>query len=83
MTLAQVSSFRPFSLLTTRNMAVKGLKDTIYRGYAEQPPALLKMNYGNKVRNEYMKEERKKLFLYYLKLPYIIISSYAYTTARI
>jgi len=41
-------------------MAVKGLKDTIYRGYAEQPPALLKMNYGNKVRNEYMKEVRKK-----------------------
>jgi len=45
-------------------MAVKGLKDTIYRGYAEQPPALLKMNYGNKVRNEYMKEERKKKCFY-------------------
>jgi len=45
-------------------MAVKGLKDTIYRGYAEQPPALLKMNYGNKVRNEYMKEEREKKSCY-------------------
>jgi len=42
-------------------MAVKGLKDTIYRCHAEQPPGLLKMNYGNKVCNEYME---KKMFIY-------------------
>lgn len=36
-------------------MVVKGLKDTIYRDYAET--GLLKMNYGNKVRNEYMKKK--------------------------
>lgn len=74
-TLAQVSSFRPFSLLTARNMAVKGLKDTIYRGYTEQPPGLLKMNYGNKVRNEYMKKKCSNIYVYIVYIYYNLKAS--------
>lgn len=51
-------------------MAVKGLKDTIYRGHAET--GLLKMNYENEVRNEYMKKKMLFTFIYIFILHNII-----------